>query len=113
MLDILLGLAGLFAALFLLQRRRSAARPFPPGPKGYPIVGNVDLPNDNTWEYFARMAKEYGEQALVQVLVPLCSLPTDESFPRRYHRISDNQPAYPRAELGRGCPRISWSDAEQ
>jgi len=36
--------------------------PYPPGPKGYPIIGNLfDFPTNPMWEGFTRMAKEYGE----------------------------------------------------
>ena len=37
--------------------------PYPPGPKGHPILGNVfDLPESPIWEGFSRMSREYGEQ---------------------------------------------------
>jgi hypothetical protein len=39
------------AVLFLhIFRRRRHALPFPPGPKGFPIVGNaLDMPSRNPW----------------------------------------------------------------
>jgi len=49
----------------LLLRQRGPRRPpYPPGPKGYPIIGNMfDFPKGTTpWEGFARMAAEYGER---------------------------------------------------
>jgi len=50
--------------LALLLRKRGPRRPpYPPGPKGYPIIGNVfDFPRGAPWEGFARMAAEYGER---------------------------------------------------
>ena len=50
-------------ALAVLRRRWAQSRPpYPPGPKGYPVIGNVlDLPKDPVWEGYAAMAKEHGE----------------------------------------------------
>jgi len=50
---------------FAMLRRQWTSRrpPYPPGPKGYPLIGNVfDFPKNPIWEGFARMAKEHGEQ---------------------------------------------------
>ena len=47
------------AALMRLARRR---RPdLPPGPKGYPIVGNLfDMPSTHAWEKFSEFGEQYG-----------------------------------------------------
>ena len=61
MLDIVFGLAALLTALFLLRRKQYNSKPSPPGPSGYPLIGNVfDLPSNHVWEYFADKTKEYG-----------------------------------------------------
>ena len=45
-------------ALMRLARRRSD---LPPGPKGYPIVGNLfDLAPTHPWEKFAEFGEQYG-----------------------------------------------------
>ena len=48
------------AALARLVRWRSHTR-LPPGPKGYPIIGNLlDLPPTHVWEKFGTWGKQYG-----------------------------------------------------
>jgi len=49
--------------LAVARKKWSSRRsPYLPGPKGYPIIGNLfDYPKNPMWEGFARMAKEYGE----------------------------------------------------
>ena len=52
------------AALVVLQRQWALRRTtlYPPGPKGYLIIGNVfDFPKDHIWEGFMMMAREHGE----------------------------------------------------
>jgi len=49
------------AALVRLVRWPSRSR-LPPGPKGYPIVGNLfDLPSTQVWKQFGAWGKQYGE----------------------------------------------------
>ena len=48
------------ATLVRLGRRHSLSR-LPPGPKGYPIIGNLlDLPPTHIWEKFGEWGKQYG-----------------------------------------------------
>ena len=58
------------AALVRLARSRSRP-PLPPGPKGYPIIGNLlDMPPTHVWEKFGELSKQYG--ALYIMLHELC-----------------------------------------
>ncbi|KAF8966595.1 cytochrome P450 [Flammula alnicola] len=53
-----------FLAAYLLVRRRrkSSGTLLPPGPKGYPLIGNVyDIPHDHAWLTYAEWAKTYGD----------------------------------------------------
>jgi len=48
------------AALVRLARWRSRSH-LPPGPNGYPIVGNLfDLPATHIWEQFGAWGRQYG-----------------------------------------------------
>jgi len=44
------------------KRRNHAGLPYPPGPKGYPIIGNLlDIPNAFIYKRFAEMSRELSE----------------------------------------------------
>lgn len=56
--DTLLLFVGLSLALYKLARKKA---PRPPGPKGYPIIGNVfDMPSINECDTFAKWRDQYG-----------------------------------------------------
>jgi len=43
--------------------------PLPPGPKGYPVIGNaLDLPKDNDWLTYSEWQKTYGDMIFISVL---------------------------------------------
>ncbi|CAA7258706.1 unnamed protein product [Cyclocybe aegerita] len=46
----------------LLQLRKKRFLPLPPGPSGFPLIGNVyDIPHDYPWHTYAEWAKKYGD----------------------------------------------------
>ncbi|KAI0791938.1 cytochrome P450 [Abortiporus biennis] len=49
------------AILTWLVVRSSTKKPYPPGPKGYPIIGNLLDLNTDPWRLFANLADKYGE----------------------------------------------------
>lgn len=45
----------------LIPRRRAPRRPYPPGPKGLPLLGNAfQMPVDRRWLVYRDWAKKYG-----------------------------------------------------
>ena len=50
-----------FAALVLRWRRNGGRLPYPPGPKGYPLIGSaLDIPRDTPiWKAFISMAQKH------------------------------------------------------
>lgn len=45
---------------YLVRILLNRSLPFPPGPKGYPIVGNLKLKNQLSHRGLAELAKQYG-----------------------------------------------------
>jgi hypothetical protein len=64
----------LIAYSYIQDRRRNpAGLPYPPGPKGYPIIGNLfDLPNAFIYKRFREMSRELSN-VLCRVIPPLNS----------------------------------------
>ncbi|KAJ6623187.1 cytochrome P450 [Mycena sp. CBHHK59/15] len=57
------------AILYYHVRPKQQPAPFPPGPKGMPIVGNAaDLPQSQPWLTFSEWAKQYGPIVHLRVL---------------------------------------------
>lgn len=53
---LILCLVGIFYA-----RRKKTLHPLPPGPKGYPVIGNaLDMPKSHEWIAYEEWGKELG-----------------------------------------------------
>ncbi|RXW19792.1 hypothetical protein EST38_g6053 [Candolleomyces aberdarensis] len=64
--------------LSLYLKKRAKHAPYPPGPKGYPIINNLlQIPKYHPWLAYADMAKQYGDmiflRAFGQPILVLCS----------------------------------------
>ncbi|KAK0185226.1 cytochrome P450, partial [Armillaria mellea] len=67
-LDIAIVLACL-AFVWRLFRRNHHNAPFPPGPKGLPVIGNLfDMPTEKEWLTFAKWGEKYGDIVSVDIL---------------------------------------------
>jgi len=54
-----------FAGLATLRnyKRNPKRLPYPPGPKGYPIIGSLlEAPTEKPWLTYAEWSRTYGEQ---------------------------------------------------
>ncbi|KAI0064948.1 CyP450 monooxygenase [Artomyces pyxidatus] len=65
-LSLLAGVVLLYVNHFIQQKRRNpAGLPYPPGPKGYPIIGNLfDIPNVYIYKRFREMSRELGSDII-------------------------------------------------
>lgn len=57
---------GIVTVLAWTLRDRSRNRlPLPPGPKPFPLIGNVlDMPREKEWETYERWSRQYGTSFL-------------------------------------------------
>ncbi|KZT28680.1 cytochrome P450 [Neolentinus lepideus HHB14362 ss-1] len=68
-LDVVLLLLGLFCLRQILQDGSRSRLPLPPGPKGYPLIGNTfDIPKSRAWVTFAQWGEQWGGIMSVNVL---------------------------------------------
>jgi hypothetical protein len=78
-------LAALFCGYILytqLKKDKSNPKglPLPPGPKGYPLIGNLfDLPVNKAWLVYAEWSKIYGGPFVIKRLVKQYILITGHS----------------------------------
>jgi len=64
---LLCGLALLFFVGWHVYRRKKL--PLPPGPKGYPVIGNLfDVPTENIWLVYSTWQKTFGDMIFMTVL---------------------------------------------
>ncbi len=53
-----------FLGIFWLAQKARPKLPYPPGPKGYPIIGNAhQLELTNGWLYYTKLKEKYGSRS--------------------------------------------------
>ena len=58
-LAVCLGLC--LVAVSFARRKKRDEFPLPPGPKGFPIIGNMlDMPTRDEWKTFYKWSKDFG-----------------------------------------------------
>lgn len=59
----------LFASYVVRKIQRRSLGPLPPGPKGWPIIGNIlDIPQKNSWLTYSEWRRKYGDIIYVEPL---------------------------------------------
>ena len=68
-------LAALFFILVLFRQLKKGSNgnpkslPLPPGPKGYPLIGNLfDMPNHKPWVVYDEWRKTYGKIFIINMV---------------------------------------------
>ncbi|KAJ7586756.1 putative CyP450 monooxygenase [Mycena floridula] len=99
-IDIVLAGVGLMLLWLLLQSfRKRIPFPYPPGPKGLPFLGNIDIPPEHQWLRLTELNKEYGDifslTIFGQKIIVLGSVETvTELFDKRPTNYSSRPEAY-------------------
>jgi hypothetical protein len=60
--DVALGIVGVVLLWHLLMKGgRASEPPYPPGPRGLPLIGNIlDMPAQKEWITFSKWGRDYG-----------------------------------------------------
>ncbi len=70
-LDYVLFIASIYFLQRLVSKRHA---PLPPGPRGYPLIGNIfDMPTDRPWLTFSSWAEIWGR---LWFFPPFCTILT-------------------------------------
>ncbi|KXN91371.1 O-methylsterigmatocystin oxidoreductase [Leucoagaricus sp. SymC.cos] len=100
-LDLCLSVSSFLLVLYFYFKKPNTGRqlPFPPGPKGWPVIGNVlDIPTEFEWEMYREWCKKFGTDVLhvpvmgTDIIVLDSSEAVMELMERRSSIYSDRRP---------------------
>ncbi|KAG0699881.1 cytochrome P450 [Suillus ampliporus] len=99
-LDICLASAGVYLVKRALTKKNPA--PYPPGPSGWPLVGNVtDMPHIKPWLTFAEWGKRYGDLSHIEILgqhiIVVNSVKTAMDMMDKKSSVYSDRPVFPMA----------------
>ncbi|KAJ7708771.1 cytochrome P450 [Mycena rosella] len=105
-----LGVAVLIATLYYTRKKKKIVAPFPPGPRGLPILGNAaDLPQSLPWLTFSRWAKEHGPIVHLRILGKSIIILNDVNYAidmlDKKSRVYSNRP-----NLVMGGTLVGWDE---
>ncbi|KAK7682349.1 hypothetical protein QCA50_014554 [Cerrena zonata] len=115
-LDVALLLFGLFLLKRIIKTKRPG--PFPPGPKGLPLIGNIlDMPRSYEWLTFSKWANRWGNivylRTLGQSIVVLNSYDDAVDMLEKRSSIYSDRPALVTARnisFGRTAALVHYGD---
>ncbi|KAI0253714.1 cytochrome P450 [Lactifluus subvellereus] len=93
----------------LRDYRRRRGIPYPPGPRSWPIIGNLlDAPKQSPWAAYADMSKKHGDVVCLhifgKVIVVLCSQSAVKDLLEKRGEIYSDRPTMPILEI----MKIDW-----
>ncbi|KAI0030172.1 cytochrome P450 [Vararia minispora EC-137] len=86
----------------ILMHAAAPSLPYPPGPRGWPFIGNLlDMPRTNFWEVLRRIRGQYGDIVYVNVvgqpIVVLNSLQAAQDLLEQRSAVYSDRPRMPMA----------------
>ncbi|KAI9449576.1 cytochrome P450 [Lactarius psammicola] len=103
-IELFVLLSSLVALRAFWDYRRRRGRPYPPGPRPLPFIGNFfDIPNDFSWLAYTEFSKKYGDilsfHIFGQVIVVLSSTKATKDLLEKRGDIYSDRPVIPFYEM--------------
>ncbi|KAG2153775.1 cytochrome P450 [Suillus bovinus] len=108
-LDLCLASAGVYLVKQAFNKRNPA--PYPPGPPGWPLIGNItDIPHNKPWLTFAKWSKTYGD--ILHIEIPGRHIIVLNSVKAAIELLDKKSSIYSdRPFLTMSCELVGWKHA--